>query len=40
MFGSELWAFEIIALLAGRLGKVAVAAQAVISTLDNLVAMV
>lgn len=40
MFGSELWAFEVIALLAGRLGHVAVAAQAVISTLDNLVAMV
>ncbi|BEJ14558.1 hypothetical protein CspHIS471_0403250 [Cutaneotrichosporon sp. HIS471] len=40
MFGSELWAFQIIALLAGRLGKVAVAAQAVISTLDALVAMV
>jgi len=40
MFGSELWAFEVIALLAGRLGHTAVAAQAVISTLDNIVAMV
>lgn len=40
MFGSELWAFEVIALLAGRLGHTAVAAQAVISTLDNLVAMI
>ncbi|KAL1404977.1 ethionine resistance protein [Vanrija albida] len=40
MFGSELWAFEIIALLAGRLGAHAVAAQAIISTLDNIVAMV
>ncbi|GMK58718.1 hypothetical protein CspeluHIS016_0601600 [Cutaneotrichosporon spelunceum] len=40
MFGSELWAFQIIALLAGRLGKDSVAAQAVIATLDALVAMV
>ncbi|TXT04828.1 hypothetical protein VHUM_04096 [Vanrija humicola] len=40
MFGSELWAFEIIALLAGRLGEHAVAAQAIISTLDSIVAMV
>lgn len=40
MFGSELWAFEVIALLAGRLGKTAVAAQAVINIMDSLVAMV
>lgn len=40
MFGSELWAFEVIALLAGRLGKIAVAAQAVINIMDSIVAMV
>ncbi|KAL7421401.1 ethionine resistance protein [Cryptotrichosporon argae] len=39
MFGSEWWAFEIVALLAGWLGPKAVAAQAIISTLDQIAAM-
>ena len=35
--GSEWWAFEIIALVAGRLGTISLAAQSVIMTSDQLI---
>lgn len=40
MFGSEWWSFEIVSLFAGRLGETEVAAQAAVTSLDLVLALV
>ncbi|KAK6362284.1 hypothetical protein TWF730_005980 [Orbilia blumenaviensis] len=40
MVGTEYWAFEIVAIIAGRLGKIPLAAQAVVMTTDGVLSTI
>lgn len=40
MYGSEWWSFEIVSLMAGRLGEISIAAQAAITSMDIFLAMI